>query len=305
MILGFVILSIEQAWREGDRSMKRRAFTLIELLVVIAIIGVLIALLLPAVQAARRAQCTNNLKQILIATLNYENSQGSLPAGYLSLPNALDPTIPDDHMGWGACAIIQPFLEGSPVYQRINFDIGVLGGPNQGYALWPDNYTAYTTAIGTLLCPSDGYPVAIPTQTPVPVKSINYLTISGSGEMVDGIQGNGRGAKGVLFTNSWVRLAEITDGTSNTLAYSESLRGPGSAGQYEVPAGTSLDYKRYLNNAGFDGTAGNCDAPIAQSAIRNGTWFEGKFENGNMGNCALPPNTKVMDCTFHSFAAPW
>jgi prepilin-type N-terminal cleavage/methylation domain-containing protein/prepilin-type processing-associated H-X9-DG protein len=289
--------------------MKRRAFTLIELLVVIAIIGVLIALLLPAVQAAReaarRAQCSNNLKQILIATLNYENSQGSLPAGFLSLPNPLDPTIPDDHMGWGACAIIQPFLEGSPVYQSINFDIGVLGGPAQGYEYWPQNFTAYTTSVAALLCPSDGYPVQVPSQVSIGVKSGSYLMISGAGETIDGVLGNGRGATGVLYTNSWVKLAAINDGTSNTLAFSESLRGPGSAGQYEVPAGTSIDAKRFLNNAGFDGNAGNCDAPIAQSAIRMAAWFVGNFEDGNMGNTALPPNTKIMDCTFHSFAAPW
>lgn len=289
---------------------KRRGFTLIELLVVIAIIGVLIALLLPAVQAAREAarrmQCTNNLKQLMIATMNYEGSQGSLPAGKLVWPNPLDLTIPSEHMGWGACAIIQPFLEGSPVFNSINFSIGMLGGPAQGYAYWPQNTTIYTTSINTLLCPSDGLPEGIPSSTPVPFKAGSYLLISGAGETVDGIQGNGANAKGVLFTNSWVRLAAITDGTSNTLAYSESLRGPGSAGNYEVAAGTSPDVKRFLNNAGNGASsAGACNSPIAQSAIKMGAWFAGNFEDGNMGNTALPPNTKIMDCTFHSSAAPW
>ncbi|SIO59531.1 prepilin-type N-terminal cleavage/methylation domain-containing protein/prepilin-type processing-associated H-X9-DG domain-containing protein [Singulisphaera sp. GP187] len=285
---------------------RRSGFTLIELLVVIAIIAVLIALLLPAVQAAReaarRSQCTNNLKQVMLATMNYEASQGSLPAGKASWPNSLDPTIPADHMGWGAAATIQPFLEGSPVYNSMNFTLGVLGGPGQAYAYWPQNLTCYTTSVQTLLCPSDGFPEAVSGRASTPFKGTNYLMISGAGETIGGIQGNGVGSTGVLFTNSFIRLAALTDGTSNTLAFSESLRGPGSPGSYEVAAGTSTDVKRYLNNAG---SAGNCEAPIAQSAIKMGAWYAGNFEDGTMGNTALPPNTRTMDCTFHSGAAPW
>ncbi|MFO0890360.1 MAG: DUF1559 domain-containing protein [Isosphaeraceae bacterium] len=287
-----------------------RGFTLIELLVVIAIIAVLISLLLPAVQsareAARRAQCTNNLKQIMLATMNYESAQGSFPTGKAAWANPLDPTIPAEHMGWGALAIIQPYFEGSPVFQSINFTIGILGGPGQNYANWPENLTVYRTSISSLLCPSDGYPEEVPAADPTPFKGCNYLAISGAGEVVDGILGNGAKAKGVFFTNSWVRLSGITDGTSNTVAFSESLRGPGSAGNYEVAAGTSSDPRRFLNNGGSQaGTADGCNAPIAQSAIRMGAWFVGNYEDGTMGNTTLPPNTPVMDCTFHSAASPW
>ena len=291
---------------------SRKGFTLIELLVVIAIIAVLIALLLPAVQAAReaarRSQCTNNLKQIMIATMNYESAQGSLPAGKMSWPNPIDLTIPSDHMGWGACASIQPYMEGSPVFNSVNFNLGILGGPGQGYAYWPQNTTSYTTSISTLLCPSDGSSEQVPGRAAPTVvfKAGSYLMISGAGETINGILGNGVDAKGVFFTNSFVKLAELTDGTSNVLAFSESLRGPGSAGSYEVAAGTSKDPKRFLNNAGAaSASAASCDAPIAQSAIKMGAWFAGNFEDGNMGNTALPPNTKIMDCTFHSGAAPW
>ncbi|WP_422929717.1 DUF1559 domain-containing protein [Singulisphaera sp. PoT] len=289
---------------------NRRGFTLIELLVVIAIIAVLIALLLPAVQsareAARRMQCTNNLKQVMLATMNYESSQGSLPNGKCVWPNPLDPTIPEEHMGWGAFAIIQPFLEGSPVYNSINFTIGLLGGPGQGYAYWPQNMTSYSTSLSFLLCPSDGYPEGVLSSSTTPFKAGSYMMISGAGETVDGIPGNGTKATGVLFTNSFIRLSAITDGSSNTVVFSESLRGPGSPGNYEVAAGTSIDVKRFLNNAGMgSGSGGDCNAPIAQSAIKMGAWFAGNYEDGNMGNTALPPNTRTMDCTFHSSAAPW
>ncbi len=286
--------------------MGRHGFTLIELLVVIAIIAVLIALLLPAVQsareAARRMQCTNNLKQVMLATMNYEGANGSLPTGKLVAPNPLDPTIPPEHMGWSALAFIQPYTEGSPVYNSINFNIGLLGGPSQNYAYWPENSTVYSTSIAALLCPSDGFDTAVHGSGSRPFRSGSYLAISGAGETVDGIRGNGTKATGIFFTNSWVKISAITDGTSNTVAFSESLRGPGSPGNYEVAAGTSVDVKRYLNNAGDNG---DCDAPIAQSAIKMGAWFAGNYEDGNSGNAALPPNTKVMDCTFHSAHSPW
>jgi len=134
------------------------------------------------------------------------------------------------------------------------------------------------------------------------VKGGNYLEISGAGEATNGIQGSSLSATGVLFTNSWVKLAAVTDGTSSTVAYSESLRGPGSAGNYEVAVGTSTDVKHFMNDAG---TGGSCNAPVAQAAIRMLSWFSGDFISGALGNAALPPNSKTMDCTFESPAAAW
>ena len=137
------------------RSSKRAGFTLIELLVVIAIIAVLIALLLPAVQsareAARRAQCTNNLKQIGLALVNYESSFGSFPWGE-------GPTL--DHY-WGPLALILPYMEQGPAFNSINFIFGSanVGGPRIPYpsgARVPVNLTALTLRLNIALCPSDG-----------------------------------------------------------------------------------------------------------------------------------------------------
>jgi len=128
-----------------------RGFTLIELLVVIAIIAVLIALLLPAVQsareAARRAQCTNNLKQIGIAMHSYHDQMGSYPPGCISIAGA----------PWGAMAselcwraMILPQMEGTTAYNAINFSISS-NAINNGA-----QFTSYNTVFNTWLCPSDG-----------------------------------------------------------------------------------------------------------------------------------------------------
>jgi prepilin-type N-terminal cleavage/methylation domain-containing protein/prepilin-type processing-associated H-X9-DG protein len=222
-----------------SRSARRRprAFTLIELLVVIAIIAVLIALLLPAVQsareAARRMQCTNNLKQLGLAALNYESSNGCLPSGDYGAPRQSDGAI---RTGLSDLVRIMPYAEGQNSFNTANFAFSATSGVNA---------TVASTGISTLWCPSD--PVVNQSQPldpsyglPAGTNLVQYYTSYGGCQGMwsldvlfsdDAKYGPGFYSKrlanmnGVIFSSSTVRIADITDGTSNTVLFAERPHG--------------------------------------------------------------------------------
>jgi prepilin-type N-terminal cleavage/methylation domain-containing protein/prepilin-type processing-associated H-X9-DG protein len=234
------------------RRSVRHGFTLIELLVVIAIIAVLIALLLPAVQsareAARRAQCTNNLKQIGLAILNYESAVGSLPMGGITYKqNPVDCGIANRTITF--FDLILPQMEQSTVYNAANFYFGAGGAQTDDGIAMPHagatNHTAFVTKIPSFVCPSDS------DQTPYPygtgagqsLNGYNQTSYGGSfgtfdifhwycgcppgppfgGSCPDAnspeIKSDGAFMKGYL-----VRLQAIQDGLSNTIFVGEASR---------------------------------------------------------------------------------
>ena len=210
--------------RTNSGIRRSRAFTLIEVLVVISIIGVLVALLLPAVQAAReaarRAQCVNNLKQIGLALHNYESALQTLPPGYVS---AFDTTGTDLGPGWGWASMILPQVEQANIYSAVNFSLNVEV---------PGNQTSRLAMVGGFLCPSDRVERSWPAVdrdilTGAPIREICRIAPSNYVGM-NGVSEPGPDGEGVLFRNSRIAFKDITDGLSQTIAAGERshLLGP-------------------------------------------------------------------------------
>jgi prepilin-type N-terminal cleavage/methylation domain-containing protein/prepilin-type processing-associated H-X9-DG protein len=270
----------------------RRGFTLIELLVVIAIIAVLIALLLPAVQAAReaarRAQCTNNLKQIGLAMHNYHQTANKFPQGK-SMASAYLGYSTKGYAGWtewSAQAQMLPYIEGGTIYNAINFSYA--GGYGNAKNI---NITAWVTPISSFMCPSDtevnkggppnntqatanswgnttyppninSYRGSIGTTTSVYGWSTGYaccspdpLNFGGTGNAVIPPFSTG------MFVYWYAYgIQDATDGTSNTIAFAESLVGDSS--------NNSASYYLHKNNA-ITGVTGAASAEVADASAVN------------------------------------
>jgi len=212
---------------------ERRAFTLIELLVVIAIIAVLIGLLLPAVQsareAARRIQCVNNLKQLGLANANYESAYGSYALG-VSMGTRGD--SPSNMLGngliwgsFGAEALILPFMEQTNIFNTLNFNFCSWSHYRCGLG-WDVNYTGVNTRVAAYLCPSDPHS-GISSLT-------NYMTCSGTTTTGQALNSSSSGiyyktanakTTGIFQLCNATKVADVTDGTSNTIAFMETYVG--------------------------------------------------------------------------------
>jgi type II secretory pathway pseudopilin PulG len=270
----------------------------VELLIVIAIIAILMSLLVPAIQQARaaavRTQCANNLKQIGIALANYQSEHKSLPPAFPASPKPpYDKIVPAYFDTWSVLAQLCPYLEQTAVYNKLNLNEPMYNLPSLTFL--PDNMWAMQQTIPLFLCPADrmasvggGYGVTS-------LGPINYAACLGSGTTNGGAPyGSPWDADGMFRANRRTRLKEVTDGLSNTVAFSESTLGEGpTMATGPIPGSKKTIYA-------------NVTPPLTPSACAGATlwnvqlprgflWASGEIRCGSY-NHYYAPNPLDYDC---------
>jgi prepilin-type N-terminal cleavage/methylation domain-containing protein/prepilin-type processing-associated H-X9-DG protein len=284
---------MNRTYPERAKPQGRRGFTLVELLVVIAIIGVMVGLLLPAVQAAREAarrmQCSNNLKQIGLAMHNYEGTYKSMPPAMAAADRRRGEPSGEDDDGFGWLVNLLPFVEQQALYERLapNGHYGVLGNQairDQFYPLVPPGgvMPGGDTVVSSYRCPSSALPDHVPATWMVPgsdlvggsmIPTAHPMSIGHATTDYKGAGGSCRGDWGVLH-KLWeappTKFAEIIDGLSNTILAGESsyVTTTTSAGARRTTAPTAFqDWPTWIGafGSGQDETVrinGRTNSPI-------------------------------------------
>jgi prepilin-type N-terminal cleavage/methylation domain-containing protein/prepilin-type processing-associated H-X9-DG protein len=317
-------------------SAARRGFTLVELLVVIAIIGILVGLLLPAVQAAREAarrmQCSNNMKQIGLAALNYESAMKKFPPGRLAPDYTIGGAVQASYTSYPTTlaanawtgfrsvhTFILPYMEQTNIYNLIDFGRPTSVRMTTGGGVTPvnANYAAYANAAGLFICPSCP-------NTGVLITENNYRCNFGGSTPFGGSEGSTRNdlvgtspagfsskGNGAFTIGNGLTTSAFTDGLSNTTFFSERTKGGGRPltglpGREDVT--NMLSRPQGLVDADVMFAACLAQAPQINGGFNfnsAGRWLPGSdFSNGwpfgfyssTLYNHVAPPNWKAIDC---------
>ena len=295
----------------SNRTRRCVGFTLIELLVVIGVIGVLVALLLPAIQAAReasrRSQCANNLRQIGLSLHGYLATYDCFPTAYGAPdvgPNPRGTTRTDSYYVvrlFSTFTQLLPYLDQVPLSQSVNFNLGLTDpyDPNSPGSPAPNNEghrTSMATVLNVLLCPSDGATQAGETG------GTNYRASQGSS---GSFTADWSPTCGSFTPTLYLRPAGHTDGLSQTTAFGEKLRGHAD-GPFAPRVGMFTDPKFSWTN---DATAfrDQCRRHLGPpGSYRNSvglSWFVGSLAQTNY-NHGLEPNASMPDCAFFGTYPP-
>jgi prepilin-type N-terminal cleavage/methylation domain-containing protein/prepilin-type processing-associated H-X9-DG protein len=266
-------------------SSSRLGFTLVELLVVIAIIGVLVALLLPAVQSAReasrRTKCLNNLKQLGLAMHNYHDAQGRFPPG-----RGAGPFGPNPGTDWESWYILSVSYQCLAYYEQGNlYQLFETRKTQTRTATWDNVDAPARMRLPLFICPSswllrNGYP------------GTNYLWCTGSMIETGGCNTLARGANGVIVHDVGRRMAEITDGTSSTILAGEYLPGVDPASGFKAVSAISVANRAFPTQAELDVIAA---APAARVLTNNGRWWAWHSHSNALFNTSAPPNWKCQN----------
>ncbi|MBI1904436.1 MAG: DUF1559 domain-containing protein [Planctomycetia bacterium] len=293
---------------------SRHAFTLVELLVVIAIIGILIALLLPAVQAAResarRISCQNNLHQLAIAIHNYESTYSALPPGTLV---DLSASATGNNGAWGVHGRILPFLEQGALYDKVDLNTA-----------WDFQLVVDNLRVPVYACPSDEkYTWTRNPGTGKPrLYATNYGFNYGTWFVFD--PATGRGGDGLFFPNSQVTLGSVIDGTSNTLLSAEvkgfqaynrnggppSTAIPSTAAQVAAAVATGADFKADTGHTEWpDGRVHHTGFTVTLPPgtvvpyMRSGVTYDADYnswQEGRNGGTGRPTYAAITSRSFHA-----